>query len=294
VNTKQALIKVCGRVFSGEDIRVIREEIHQAKPLLRAEIARRVCRQLDWRDDLGRLKAMSCRVALLRLHRSGVIELPPPRNGNGNGKGLNKQRVNLPTNPTPIIGSVESLKGLSLQLVETRTDSALWNSLVDQYHYLGYQRLPGAQLRYLIYTEQTVLGALGWGAAAWRVSARDDWIGWSGIQQHHLCKVINNARFLLLPWVRCRNLASKVLGLCERRLVNDFNGRYGIEPVLLETFVEQSRFRGTCYRAANWQHVGQTKGRGKCDRKHEVALPIKDVYLKPLRPDFRAQLGLHS
>lgn len=289
------VVKVCAREFTESDLKMIRTEISRSQPPLRAQIARTVCERLDWRDETGRLKTMSARVALLRLHRQGLIELPPPRNSNGNTKGLLKQTVSLPVKPMRIEGSVESLAPVELALVQGRQDSAHWNTLIDQYHYLGYQRLPGAQLRYLICSGAEVLGALGFGAAAWSVGARDQWIGWDRTQrQGRLNRVLNNARFLILPWVRCANLASKVLALSERRVVQDFEERYGVRPVLLETFVERERFRGSCYRAANWVHVGQTQGRGKCDRHHQGALAIKDVYLRPLRTDFRSELGVSA
>ena len=187
---------------------------------------------------------------------------------------------------------VNELDGLALQLVHTKADSALWNTLIDKHHYLGYQPLPGAQLRYLIRWQGGLLGAIGWGAAAWKVAPRDQWLGWSAeAREAGLSRVLNNARFLILPWIRCRNLASKVLSLSERRVADDFEARYAFRPVLLETFVEKERFRGTCYRAANWQHLGHTQGRGKCDRYRQANLPIKDLYVRPLVRDFRHHLG---
>lgn len=287
-----APIKVSGRLFDSEQVDIIRGVIGSSAASLRSEIARRVCTTLDWRDARGELKAMSCRVALLRLHREGLIELPAPRNGNGNGKPLSKQRVELPA-PTPLSCPVNELEGLSLQLVDTKADSALWNTLIDQHHYLGYTPLPGAQLRYLIRWQGGLLGAIGWGAAAWKVASRDQWLGWNAQEREAgLSRVVNNARFLILPWIQCRNLASKVLALSERRVADDFDARYAVRPVLLETFVEKQRFRGTCYRAANWQHLGQTQGRGKCDRDHQAKLPIKDLYVRPLIRDFRHHLGV--
>ena len=284
-------IKVSGRFFGNEQLNIIRDVISTSPTSLRTEIARRVCTALDWRDARGDLKAMSCRVALLRLHREGLIELPAPRNGNGNGKPLSKQRTELPA-PVPMSNSVNELEALALQLVHTKADSALWNTLIDKHHYLGYQPLPGAQLRYLIRWQGGLLGAIGWGAAAWKVAPRDQWLGWSAeAREVGLSRVLNNARFLILPWIQCRNLASKVLSLSERRVADDFEARYAFRPVLLETFVEKERFRGTCYRAANWQHLGHTQGRGKCDRKRTARLPIKDLYVRPLCRDFRQILG---
>ena len=288
-------LRVCGREWSVADLEQVREEVQRASPPLRAEISRRVCARLEWTDALGRAKLMSCRVALLRLHRRGLIELPPPRNGNGNGKGLLRQRIEWPSAAGVVTGSVSDLGTVELVPVADRETSALWNGLIDRYHYLGYQPLPGAQVRYLIRCSAGVLGALGFGAAAWKVAARDAWIGWGReARERHLAQVLNNTRFLILPWVRVRNLASRVLSLASRRIGVDFAARYGIRPVLLETFVETGRFRGTCYRAANWACLGQTTGRGKCDRTHSARLPLKDVYVYPLQRDFRPQLGVRA
>ncbi len=284
-------LRVCGRVWGAADLERVREEIEQASPPLRSEIARRVCARLEWTDALGRPKLMSARVALLRMHRAGWIELPPPSRGNGNGKGLRHQRIEWPSTGA-VTGSVSELGAVDLVAVD-RDSSALWNALIDRYHYLGYSPLPGAQIRYLIRWQGGVLGAMGFGAAAWKVADRDEWIGWPGpVREAYLARVLNHARFLILPWVRVRNLASRVLSLASRRIGPDFEARYGIRPVLLETFVETGRFRGTCYRAANWVCVGQTTGRGKCDRHHQAKLPVKDVYVYPLQRDFRRCLGV--
>ena len=235
---------------------------------------------------------MSARVGLLRLHRAGLIALPTPRNGNGNARPLNASAAAPPEPPAqPLTGKVGELTGLSLQPVLDQRASRLWNGLIDRYHYLGYKPLAGAQLRYLIRWDGGVLGAIGFGAAAWRVAARDTWIGWGRDEREaSLGRVLNNARFLILPWVQVKNLASKVLALAARRVAEDFPPRYGEPVVLLETFVETPRFAGTCYRAANWQYLGETRGRGKLDRTHQAALPRKAVYVYPLRADFRTAL----
>jgi hypothetical protein len=283
---------LCGRPLSAADLETIRRAIGEADPPLRAEVARRVCAALGWHDPLGRPKLMSCRVGLLRLHRAGLIELPAARNGNGNGRGLMKQPDAWPT-PQPLGGSAGQLSGLRLEPVADQAASRLWNGLIERWHYLGYTPLPGAQLRYLIAWDHGVLGALGFGAAAWKVAARDRWIGWERpAREAHLGRVLNNARFLILPWVQVQNLASKVLALAAARVGEDFAARYGEPPVLLETFVETPRFRGTCYRAANWRYLGETAGRGKCDRTHQAALARKAVYVYPLAADFRAALGV--
>jgi hypothetical protein len=284
--------KLCGRTLSAADVETIRREMRLADPPIRSEIARRVCRALAWTNALGQPKLMSARVGLLRLHRAGIIELPAPTGGNGNGRPL-KHGPNEWPPERPLEGSVGRLSGLRLAAVTDPGASRLWNGLIDRYHYLGYTPLPGAQVRYLIASDQGLLGALGFGAAAWKVAVRDRWIGWErAVREAHLGRVVNNARFLLLPWVRVRNLASRVLGLAAAQVAEDFAARYGEWPVLLETYVEIPRHRGTCYRAANWRYLGETQGRGKCDVAHRSALPRKAVYVYPLAADFRRALGV--
>jgi hypothetical protein len=284
--------KMCGRALSAADVETIRREIRLADPLSRAEIARRVCRALEWNNAQGQPKLMSARVGLLRLHNSGLIELPAPRNGNGNARPLKHGPKHWPQE-LPLHGSIGELSGLRLEAVNDKEASRLWNGLIDRYHYLGYTPLPGAQIRYLIESDQGLLGALGFGAAAWKVAPRDRWIGWEREgREAHLGRVLNNARFLLLPWVQVKNLASKVLALSARQVAEDFAERYGERPVLLETFVQAPRFHGTCYRAANWQYLGETTGRGKGDRTHQAALPRKGIYVYPLAKGFRRALGV--
>ncbi|WP_338115615.1 DUF4338 domain-containing protein [Thiococcus pfennigii] len=288
------MAKLCGRALSAGDLERIRQAVREADPPQRAEIARRVCAALDWVDVQGRPKLMSARVGLLRLHRAGLIELPAPRNGNGNGRVLRTEGLALPEPPAqPLIGTVGDLRGLHLEAVADKSASRLWNGLIARWHYLGYQPLPGAQLRYLIRCEAGLLGAIGFGAAAWKVAARDAWIGWDHpTREAHLGRVLNNARFLILPWVQVKNLASRVLALAAARVVVDFPARYGEPLALLETFVEAPRYRGTCYRAANWRYLGETRGRGKLDRHRRAALPRKAVFVLPLREDFRRLLGV--
>ncbi|MCP5065936.1 MAG: DUF4338 domain-containing protein [bacterium] len=283
-------VKVCGRSFSAEDLETVRRIIADESAPCRAEIARRVCREFDWVNEGGDLKAMSCRVALLRLQERGFLQLPAPLRRNGNGKPYRPTQEIAPP-PAGIVGSAGEVSGLRLRAVDSRTDSKLWNEAIARFHYLGYTPLSGAQQRYLVQSDDGILGAIGFGASAWKVAARDRWIGWTSQQrQSSLHRVVNNARFLLLPWVRVKNLASRVLSMSAQRLARDWQQRYGYQPVLLETFVEQPRFSGTCYRAANWIYVGDTQGRGKLDRYWERALPIKSVYLYPLVRDSRRKL----
>jgi hypothetical protein len=230
---------------------------------------------------------MSCRVALLRLHRLGHIELPPPLKRNGNG--TSHIEFTAASNPgNPITEDLSTLGPIELVRVINRKQSRFWNELIQRHHYLGYTPLPGAQIRYLIYNKTGILlGAIGFSASSWAVRPRDNYIGWTKEQRiSRLHLVINNSRFLILPWVHVKNLASKVLSQCAKQLPNDWQTSYGYTPVLLETFVEKDRFAGTCYKAANWCQVGQTQGRGKTGRIDDRRVPIKDIYLYPLGKNF--------
>ena len=284
-------MRYCGREFSPADLFSIRKSIADHPTATRARLSRIVCEQLHWRRDDGRLKDMSCRVAMLRMQDDGLLKLPPPRNGNNNGKPY--LRRTPAAEPTRLLeaASPKELGDLHLQLVTDRHDSHLHNEYIERYHYLGYQPLPGAQLRYFVRADGRIVALLGFGAAAWKTQPRDLFIGWNAEQREaRLHLLINNARFLILPWVRCKNLASCILGMAARRLAQDWQLHYGYSPVLLETFVELPRFRGTCYRAANWSLLGETKGRGKLDVHNRASLPKKAIWVYPLSKDFRKVL----
>lgn len=284
--------RLLGRPFGGQALERVQAQVGSAAGCNRTEIARRVCQQLGWCNRGGKLALMSGRVALLKLHRAGLICLPPPRNGNGNGRRYEADPVLVKSEP--IHCPLRTLQPLRFELVQASELSRLWNSLIEQYHYLGHENLPGAQLRYLVYSQSgALLGAMGFGAAAWKVAPRDRWIGWDGQQRRRgLDLIVNQARFLILPWVRVPHLAGHSLGQSLRRLPEDFQQRYGWQPVLVESFVE-SRFGGHCYRAANWIYLGQTQGRGKKGphlRGGPTPLPIKQIWVYPLGADFRRHL----
>lgn len=283
-------IRYCGRLFTTEEMDWIRRLLVSTPKLNRVQLSRRVCSELHWLRPDGRSKEMSCRVAMLRMQRDGLITLPPPLKGNGNGR--TRPRLTAASDSKePIALSAGALGELRFHTVQTPQDSALWNELIERYHYLGYKPLPGAQIRYLVFHGSHLLAALGFSAAAWKVAPRDRFVGWSDQQRrHNLQQIANNSRFLILPWVRTPNLASCILGAVARRLRRDWQDRYGYGPVLLETFVDRDRFQGTCYRAANWIYVGETQGRGKLDRRHRHPLPVKRVYLYPLQKHFRQKL----
>ncbi|MEW6747531.1 MAG: Druantia anti-phage system protein DruA [Planctomycetota bacterium] len=279
----------CGRLFTPAELEMIRELIAADRHLTRAALSRLVCDELGWVRPDGRRKDMSCRVAMLRMHRDGLLVLPPPTKRNGNGH--TRPRPSAATAPEEAIGgSAGELGPLEFKLVGP-ADTRLWNELIERYHYLGYKPLPGAQLRYFVFAAGRRLAALGFAAAAWKAHPRDAFIGWTPQERaRNLHLIVNNARFLILPWVRCPNLATRILGHMARLVPHHWQTHYGYRPVLLETFCEQDRFRGTCYRAANWIHLGLTQGRGKLDRYKRYALPIKAILVYPLTSDFRAKL----
>lgn len=279
-------IRVCGRVFTDGELEELRDFVRSHPSACRREIATWTCTRFQWIGPGGKLKEMSCRVALLKLQALGEIRLPPPRKRSGNKKPF-RTVATIVVPSRGVVATAGSLDGLRLRMVRSREDSRLWNEAIHRFHYLGYKRLPGAQLRYLVAAEVGLLGAIGFGASAWKVAPRDRWIGWSDAQRkERLHLVVNNGRFLILPWVRCKNLASWTLAACACRIGADWRRRYGYSPVLLETFVQSERFQGTCYRAANWSLVGTTQGRGKLDRYRTNALSVKQIYVYPLVKDF--------
>jgi hypothetical protein len=279
--------RYCGRLFSENDIQFIRNLIHSQPEANRAELSRQVCRSLQWVRPDGRLKDMSCRVTMIRMQKDGLIRLPEPLRKNGNGR--HQPEITRASDPqAPICLGAGQLGPLTFRSVESRKDSVLYNELIHRYHYLGYKPLTGAQKRYMVFAGSQLLAVLGFGASAWKVADRDRFIGWSREQRkRNLQFVVNNARYLILPWVNCHNLASHILSIAAKRLPDDWQQQYGLRPLLLETFVYKDRFNATCYRAANWIHVGQTTGRGKLGRSKRGALPIKHIFLYPLHPNFR-------
>jgi hypothetical protein len=274
-------LKYSGRQFNEEQLQQVRELIAASPDSSRTAISREVCRLLDWRKVDGGWKEVSCRVALLRMHEDGWLTLPPPRHRGNNGRRTPPRT--MAAEPQPLFeASLSQLDQLHLEMV-TAKRSALWNEYIDRYHYLGYTPLVGAQLRYFVYAGERLLALFGYGASAWRLAPRDRWIGWTDAQrQASLARVVGQSRFLILPWIRCPNLASKLLSMSSTDLPADWERRYGIRPWLLESFVDNSRFEGVCYRAANWIDVGPTQGRGRKDRHNLAGLPTKQVYLYPL------------
>ena len=285
-------VVVNGRQFSAAVLERIDSWVHGHPHGTRRQLAREVCRWENWQAANGRLKEMSSRAALLELHRRGQIRLPPARAGVKRFQGVAGSGAALSATPR-LGGRVEELTGLELVVVRGHRSqlSQRWKQLVAAHHYLGYQPLCGAQVRYLIRCEQGAVGALAFSAAALQLKARDRWIGWTARQRRaHREQVVGNSRFVIARGVRVKNLASRVLALALKRVGEDWHTFYGVRPVLVETFVERARFAGTCYKAANWVKVGQTCGRGRQDRHKHRDQAIKDIYVHPLCARWKEQL----
>ena len=284
----QALRRYCGRTFRAAELDHIGQLLELRPVLGRVALSRRICQDLGWLNGLGQPKEMSCRVALLRMEKDGLIGLPAPLTRNGGGpRRVALSAASAPGEPVP--ASLPALQPLIFQRVEKGSLSSLWNELIQRYHYLGHRPLSGAQMRYLVRSAQgQLLAALGFGASAWQLQARDQHIGWTHPQRvSGLHRIVNNARFLILPWVGSPGLASHILSAITKPLRADWTSRYGYSPVLLETFVEVPRFSGTCYRAANWIRLGLTQGRGKLEKNHQPVAPRKEIWIYPLHPQFR-------
>lgn len=289
-----AVVRVAGRSFDGSEVDRIAELVRESAGVSRYALACRVCELVQWRRRSGALKLRECRDLLEELHGRGIIELPPKRSA-GRPLGARTQvPLSLWGGPRPELSvPLKQCLPVELRLVESKSDHELWRELVGRYHYLGCNTAFGAKLRYLVTIRGgAIVGCLQYSSAAWRLAARDQWIGWDERQRlAGLERVVQQSRFLILPWVRVRYLASHVLSLSVRVLGDHWERRYGPRPLLVETLVDPQRFAGTCYRAANWTEVGDTSGRGRMDRRHQRhrAAP-KAIFLFPLERAAREAL----
>jgi hypothetical protein len=280
----------CGRTFRTCELELMRQTALEFAALGVTEIARTVCELLEWKRPSGGLKNHECRQLLERLQAEGFLQLPDLRKLGGRGP----RRVGISGSccePALVECTASECEPMELVLVEGQAESRRWREQVERHHYLGCRVPFGAHLRYWVRHRERELACLLWTSPAWKMQARDEWIGWNDEQRRrHLQSIVNNGRFLVLPWVRVQGLASKILGLSARQMPRDWEIRYGCRPLLLETLVDAAR-RGTCYRAANWIHVGQTAGRGRMDREHKAhGQAVKDIYVYPLVRDARQRL----
>jgi hypothetical protein len=280
-------LKIRGRVFSQDDIAKIRDVVLRHPLDHRYALSVKVCEVFGWYQENGRPKDRSCRAVLARLERDGLIQLPPPRR-----PPTRRRPVPLTARSEPRPALAVSPKEIALDHFRlasgSRDTSTLWNELVERHHYLRFGVAVGPHIKYLVLVRGEPVACLAFGGAAWKVGPRDRWIGWTAEErQRNLHHVVNNTRFLVLPWVQVKNLASRLLALATRRLPDDWQERYGYRPCLIETFVHADRHKGVCYKAANWISVGETAGRGKMDRYHQSNVPRKTMFLYPLVSDAR-------
>jgi hypothetical protein len=292
--TEEAQVQFFGIAASPKELELIEGIIKDCWGLSRSELACTVCELLGWRRPNGRLKQVECRMFLERLEEKGMLRLPPPRGPRKKNRvrpATLLKEEDLP--PQPVEGTVTALGPVNLEIVKTQEDRRLWRGWVDQYHYLGYKVPFGAHLCYFVGLEKAGrVGCIQVSSPAWRMKVRDAWIGWDDKQRlRGLQHIVQNSRFLILPHVRVPNLASTALAALARRIVDDWHAHYGIRPLLLETFVDVARFKGTIYKAANWIPLGLTTGRGRMDREWKrVGEAPKDVYVFPLCRKAREKL----
>lgn len=252
-----------------------------------------LCEAWDWKNPRGQCKDMAARSLMRKLHQQGEITLPAPRRPATNAQ-RGRQPPAAPAGGSPLECALRELRPIKLELMQPATSNrALFFGYLAHYHYLGWRGPTGQNVAYLARAATgQALGCLLFDAAAWKVAGRDQFIGWDApTREAHLAKVVNNSRFLILPWVKVPHLASHLLALATGRLRQDWEQKYGHRIELVETFVERERFAGTCYRAANWIQVGATRGRSRNDRDQTLRVPIKDVYVYPLSRSFRQRLG---
>lgn len=289
-------LRCSGRMFTDSEIALICEVVATCRGLTRKELANTISELVGWTRANGSLKEVECLMLLARLEAQGRLRLPAKQQTRPVGSVTSIPHTEAGEPGVPLRGRVETFAPVCLERVADAGARQRFRELVDRYHTLGYKVPFGAHLQYLISMSRpvpTVVGCVQFSSAAWRMQARDRWIGWDdATRAQHLPQVVNNSRLLLLPWVQIKNLASATLAGVLRRLLADWHAQYGVRPLLVETLVDPAQYTGACYRAANWMELGQTSGRGRFDREHlrHGARP-KLVFVYPLRREAQAWLG---
>jgi hypothetical protein len=286
------LLKYRGRIVSDADAAFLRDLIERHPTASRCALSRLACQAWNWVQPNGALRQMVCRGLMLKLHRAGHIVLPAQRQVPPNPLAQRRKPEPLTLEAEPIRCTLKDLLPLSFRQVRRTDQERVFNGLIQAHHYLGYTQPVGEHLKYMVYSRDRLLACLAWSSAPRHLSVRDRFIGWSKEQrQKNLHLLAYNPRFLILPWVNVPHLASHILGRMARMLPADWQRIYGHEVVYLETFVDAARYKGTCYRAANWMVLGLTSGRGNNDLTHKANRPIKQILGYPLCRDFRQRLG---
>lgn len=283
-------LKIQGRLLTESTVNEIRRHLTKHPDWNRSRLSRELCKLWNWKRPDGQIKDMACRELLRKLELRSLIKLPPRQHP---GPGRMPEITPVKVNKNPVSCKLSKLQPVRIVDARSSVDyERTFNYLVKEYHYLSYGRPVGQNMKYLILgADNRILGCFLFGAAAWKAADRDQWIGWcSEIREHNLGLICNNTRFLLLPWVNVFNLASHALGAILRRLSDDWKRRYGSQIALVETFVDTTRYIGTCYQSANWIKIGQTKGRSRQDRYTKLKVPIKDIWVFPVDRDFKEVL----
>lgn len=281
-----------GRTITIGDIALIRSLLAQNPCWSRRRLSQYLCKRWDWRNGKGHIKDMACRSLLLKLEDIGEIRLPARRGGRPNHRGY-RHIPDMVHDRSPIESDLKTLQPVRIEPLQAGDPrESLFKFLLHRYHYLGLHTYVGETIKYMAHDRHgRLLACMLFGSAAWKARARDVFIGWdAGSRKRNLFLLTNNSRFLVLPWVRVKNLASHILGNVCGRISADWIDKYGHPIHLLETFVHRERFRGSCYRAAGWIHVGATTGRGRNDPHQTLTVPVKDIYLYALNGDFRRRL----
>lgn len=283
------VINIQGRRLLPADVELVRRLITENPNWHRTRLSKELCRLWDWRSDKGLLKDMACRSMLRKLEKRTLIVLPKALHSGNRARRIRDIRHSC----DPIEFSLHKLRPVEIRMIAGRGETDdLFHCLMDRYHYLGCHGHVGEHIKYMVFDRYNrPLACLLFGSAAWKTSPRDRFIGWNPpARQKNLQMITNNTRFLILPWVRVANLASFIMGTCMKRLRDDWNIRYGHDLLLVETFVDRSRFTGACYKASNWILIGKTQGRSRQDRHRRLKVPVKDLYVYPLVSDFKQRL----
>jgi len=292
----EAILSYRGRIVTDDDIVFIRQLIADNPASSRRALSQKLCEAWNWRQANGALREMVCRSLMLLLHRAGHIELPPVRWVNQNPlarRGADRRKpIPALVDTTLLQANLAAIRPIEFHQVRHTREEPLFNSLLDRYHYLGYAQPVGEHLKYLVYALGRPIACMAWSSAPRHLGPRDRFIGWSAeARRRNIRFLAYNTRYLILPFVEVEHLASHILGRMARLLPEDWNRIYNHPVHYLETFVDPERFRGTCYRAANWKALGLTTGRGKNDHTNKPNRPLKEVFGYPLTGDFRHRLG---
>lgn len=280
-----------GKTITGKDVAFIRTLIKENAQDSRRSLSQKLCYKWNWRQPNGALRDMVCRSLMLALHRSGHIQLPAKKHNPPNPLAHRKKPPKANIDQVPFEEPLSRLRPLDIRQVRRTASEKLFNSLIEQYHYLGYCQPVGEHLKYLIFALGRPVACIAFSSAPRHIGCRDRFIGWStGIRRKNLHLIAYNSRFLILPWVRVPHLASHILGRMVKRLSKDWQRFYKHPVYFLETFVDTEHFAGTCYKAANWIYLGNTTGRGKNDQTHRPNRSIKTVWGYPLSKHFRRRL----